>query len=72
MGNEEHGALGSNQPLERVLPVAAEKDENVEIFAGEPEGDPDKNAEKQEVLPLTTQILGDDDVVYLREDLRRR
>jgi len=68
MGNEKYGALGSNQPLERVLPVAAEKDKNVEIFAGEP----DKNAEEQEVLPLTSQVLGDDDVVYLREDLRRR
>lgn len=68
MGNEEHGALGSNQPLERVQPQRSEKDENIETFAAEPE----ENAEEREVLPLTPRVLGDDDVVYLREDLRRR
>jgi len=68
MGTKEHGALGSNQPLERVPPPSAANDENIETFGMGPE----ENAEEQEVLPVASQKVLGDDVVYLREDLRPR
>lgn len=71
MGVNQHGALGSNQPLERIIPDSespepAAKDENFEVLPNDDHISRSENNEKLEVLS------DGDDVVYLREDLRRR
>lgn len=71
MSNNEHGALGSNQPLERVVPEKTEKPRQAEKPAVQ------NNDEKLEVLSdercrIDNAHPKETDVVYLREDLRRR
>lgn len=58
MPQNNHGALGSNQPLERVPveePPVAEKKEEVVV---------------EEPVATSSATKDDGDVVYLREDLR--
>lgn len=64
----EHGALGSNKPLERV-PVPEETplaDEGISLTV-------EKTEEIISEVPVATSSATEDDgdVVYLREDLRR-
>ena len=56
----EHGALGSNKPLERV-PVDEQE-------ANSPPTDEPFELKEVESKPLKS--AGDEDVVYLRDDLR--
>jgi len=57
MPNDNRGALGSNQPLERVS-----------VPADEPSKD--QKVEEKPSTPTSSTTEDDGDVVYLREDLR--